>query len=166
MEYVLNHEGQHNITGYDVVRSIKKGLIPRRNFEDFPRAFLLSFQVMTGDDWINQMNDYMEVFSKWVCIPFFLWAAFSDYCLLSLFIAVILQNFEIAEEKKLELQKHRHKTQQESAEDEARRVKVSFVHRIVWLFGGQGSAKVRPLWHLMSLAPAEDLRVLWEPIHG
>eukprot|EP01047_Picozoa_sp_COSAG01_P049264 COSAG01_NODE_4869_length_4666_cov_7.693891_1_plen_82_part_10 len=30
---------------------IRKGLIPRRNFEDFPRAFLLAFQVMTGDDW-------------------------------------------------------------------------------------------------------------------
>jgi hypothetical protein len=27
--------------------------------QDFPRAFLLAFQVMTGDDWVNQMHDYM-----------------------------------------------------------------------------------------------------------
>lgn len=33
--------------GYDVKDFIRKGLIPRHNFEDFPRAFLLSFQIMT-----------------------------------------------------------------------------------------------------------------------
>ena len=37
------------------------GLIPRRSFEDFPRGFLLSFQILTGDDWVNQMHDYVLV---------------------------------------------------------------------------------------------------------
>ena len=27
---------------------------------------LLSMQVMTGDDWVNQMNDYMEVYNGWL----------------------------------------------------------------------------------------------------
>jgi len=53
--YDIRKEGAEIRYGYDVTEFIAKGLIPRRNFEDFPRAFLLSFQVMTGDDWVNQM---------------------------------------------------------------------------------------------------------------
>ena len=44
---MIRHEGKHNTTGYNVVDMIRSGTIPRRNFEDFPRAFLLAFQVTT-----------------------------------------------------------------------------------------------------------------------
>eukprot|EP01051_Picozoa_sp_SAG22_P013108 SAG22_NODE_1433_length_4435_cov_6.497463_1_plen_1296_part_00 len=137
--YMTRHEGAHNMTGYNVVDMIRAGQIPRRNFEDFPRAFLLAFQVMTGDDWVNQMNDYMEVYNTWLpAMLFFTNFAFCNFILLSLFIAVILENFAVAEANKMDMQKHQHKTNQEKAEDERRKPKVTFVHRLVWLFGGQG----------------------------
>ena len=53
----FNHGHDHRRTyGYDVGELINKTLIPRRNFEDMPRAFLLAFQIITGDDWVNQMH--------------------------------------------------------------------------------------------------------------
>lgn len=48
--YNERHEGNEIRYGYDVTEFITKGLIPRRNFEDFPRAFLLSFQVCAHSD--------------------------------------------------------------------------------------------------------------------
>jgi hypothetical protein len=127
--------------GYDVTDFIRKGLIPRRNFEDFPRGFLLSFQIMTGDDWVNQLHDVMEV--KGGIIPvvlFFTNFAFCNFILLSLFIAVILENFEIAEAEKAALQKEKYKKDQEEEKAAAERPKITFVHRLVWLFGGEGRA--------------------------
>ena len=94
---------------------------------------------MTGDDWVNQMNDYMEVYNGWLPpILFFTNFAFCNFILLSLFIAVILENFAVAEAKKMELQKHQLKTTQEKIEEDMRRPKVTFVHRLCWLVGAQG----------------------------
>ena len=56
-EFDIRKQGAEVRYGYDVEQMIARGLIPRRNFEDFPRAFLLAFQVMTGDDWVNQMRE-------------------------------------------------------------------------------------------------------------
>ena len=125
--------------GYDVQEFIRKGLIPRRNFEDFPRAFLLAFQVMTGDDWVNQMHDNMEMAPGFVTPAlFFLNFGFCNFILLSLFIAVILENFEIAEKEKMELQKEKMKDDKYKAEMSAKKPSISFVHRLVWLVGGEG----------------------------
>eukprot|EP01048_Picozoa_sp_COSAG05_P006388 COSAG05_NODE_412_length_10089_cov_13.887287_5_plen_990_part_00 len=126
--------------GYNVSDFIRKGLIPRRNFEDFPRAFLLSFQIMTGDDWVNQMHDVMEV--KGGNIPMLLFFAnfsFCNFILLSLFIAVILENFEVAEAEKAALQKQKFENDQIAEQTAAEKPKISFVHRIVWLCGGEGA---------------------------
>ena len=46
------HGNEYKI-GYNITDLVTKGLIPRRSFEDFPRAFLLAFQIMTGDDWVK-----------------------------------------------------------------------------------------------------------------
>jgi hypothetical protein len=67
----LRHHGHATSYQYDVSDHIKKGIIPRRNFEDFPRAFLLAFQIMTGDDWVNQMDDHLFVFNDWAPFLFF-----------------------------------------------------------------------------------------------
>ena len=125
--------------GYDVTDFIRQGLIPRRSFEDFPRAFLMAFQVMTGDDWVNQMHDNMETAPGLITpLLFFANFAFCNFILLSLFIAVILENFEIAEKEKKELQKEKMKGDMETAKLESEKPKVSFVHRLVWLCGGEG----------------------------
>lgn len=139
----VTHEGLSVGYGYDVGDLIKKGLIPRRNFEDFGRAFLLAFQVMTGDDWVNQMHDYMYVFTNSAApaILFFVNFAFCNFILLSLFIAVILENFEVAEAEKMKMQLDAHKTTKEEADEARKKPKVTFVHRISWLFGGTGASK-------------------------
>ena len=135
----VTHAENNIVYGYDVTDMITKGLIPRRNFEDFPRAFLLAFQVMTGDDWVNQMHDHLQVFNGWApALLFFLNFAFCNFILLSLFIAVILENFEVAEAEKMKMQKDQHKTKLEFAEEARRKPKVSFVHRCTWCCGGQG----------------------------
>jgi hypothetical protein len=125
--------------GYDVQEFIRRGLIPRRNFEDFPRAFLLAFQVMTGDDWVNQMHDHMEMAPGWITpMLFFLNFGFCNFILLSLFIAVILENFEIAEKEKMELQREKMQDENFKKEESAKKPKIAFVHRLVWLVGGEG----------------------------
>lgn len=128
--------------GYNVDEFIGKGLIPRRNFEDFPRAFLLSFQIMTGDDWVNQLHDYLEVRPGWITwFIFFANFGFCNFILLSLFIAVILENFEVAEAEKMKLQANMRETKIRKAEENAKKPKIFFPHRLVWLCGGTKAGK-------------------------
>jgi hypothetical protein len=135
----VKHDGNAVTYRYDVGDLIRKGLIPRRNFEDFPRAFLLAFQIMTGDDWVNQMHDHLYVFNDWAPALFFFFAfAFMSYILLSLFIAVILENFEVAEEEKMKLQTEAMLTKAERAELKRQEPKVYVQHRMIWLCGGRG----------------------------
>ena len=137
--FMMRTQVDKKIWGYEVTDFIRRGLIPRRNFEDFPRAFLLSFQVMTGDDWVNQLNDHMQVVNGWLPpILFFFNFAFCNFILLSLFIAVILENFEVAEAEKMKLQVEARKKAEEEEERAKTKPKVTFVHRIVWLFRGEG----------------------------
>jgi hypothetical protein len=138
-QYDVRFLGNETRHGYNVQDFIRKGLIPRRNFEDFPRAFLLAFQVMTGDDWVNQMHDVMEV--KGGIVPpllFFANFSFCNFILLNLFIAVILENFEIAEAEKAALQKMKYEQDKVAEVEAARKPKIKFVHRLVWLVGGEG----------------------------
>ena len=133
------HEGNKISFGYNVTDMIKKGLIPRRNFEDMGRSFLMAFQVMTGDDWVNQMHDHLELFNGWTpAILYFFNFSFCNFILLSLFIAVILENFEVAEAEKMKMQKEQRKTKIEMEEEERRKPKITFMHRLTFCCGGQG----------------------------
>ena len=138
--YVERMEGAKLVVGYNVTEFIVKGLMPRRNFEDFPRAFLLSFQIMTGDDWVNQLSDYMEVKSRLLPVIIFGFTfAFTNYILLSLFIAVILENFEVAEVEKMKKQMEVMQNAEAAAAAAATKPKAKWPHRLVWLFGGEGA---------------------------
>ncbi len=140
--YDIRKEGAEWRYGYDVPEFIRRGLIPRRNFEDFPRAFLLSFQIMTGDDWVNQMHDYLEARPGWITwFIFFANFGFCNFILLSLFIAVILENFEVAEAEKMEKQQSMRATKHRKAEELAKKPKVYMCHRLVWLCGGVKAGK-------------------------
>ena len=154
-EFEHSHDHRHSY-GYDVGRMINKSLIPRRNFEDLPRAFLLAFQIITGDDWVNQMHDHMYIYNLWTPpLLFFASFVFCNYTLLSLFIAVILENFEIAEAEKLELQKQ---AAAKAIEDEIKAKstpKVSFVNRLVWLVGGEGKRE-ESKWSYKKDLPIDD----------
>ena len=149
-DYDIRKEGAEWRYGYDVGEFIAKGLIPRRNFEDFPRAFLLSFQIMTGDDWVNQMHDYLEVRPGWITwFIFFANFGICNFILLSLFIAVILENFAVAEAEKMALQQGLRETKQRKADEQAKQPKIYFPHRITWLFGGvKAGKKPGTLWSM------------------
>ena len=59
--------------------------------------------------------------------------------LLSLFIAVILENFEVAEAEKMELQKKQRENAELAEELDRLKPKVTFVHSLTWLLGGEGA---------------------------
>ena len=80
--------------------------LPRRSFEHFGVAWLMAFQTLTGDDWCNQMYQTMNVAGP--VLPAMIFGMIficCNYILTNLFIAVILENFEIAEKTKLKKQK-------------------------------------------------------------
>ena len=139
--FAHEHDSRHTY-GYDVPDLINKSLIPRRNFEDLPRAFLLAFQIITGDDWVNQMHDHMAIYNLWTPpMLFFSSFIFCNYTLLSLFIAVILENFEIAEAEKLEKQKEAAAKKKEKEVLAKTTARVTFIDRLIYLVGGAGRAE-------------------------
>ena len=84
--------------------------IPRRNFQNFGRAWLMAFQTLTGDDWCNQMYQYMNLAGSstinllFAVLVYAMCFISTNYVLMNLFIAVILENFEIAENDKKDKQ--------------------------------------------------------------
>jgi Ca2+-binding EF-hand superfamily protein len=74
----------------------------REHYFVFSRAALTTFQVMTGEDWAPVMYKYMQCAGPGTAVPYFVFVfACGNFFLLNLFVAVILVNFEIAEEEKL-----------------------------------------------------------------
>ena len=62
---------------------------------------MMAFQTLTGDDWCNQMYQTMNVAGAFLpAMVFGLCFVCCNYILTNLFIAVILENFEIAEKTK------------------------------------------------------------------
>jgi hypothetical protein len=84
----------------------------------------------------------MEVRPGWITwFIFFANFGFCNFILLSLFIAVILENFEVAEAEKMKLQANMRETKLRKAEENAKKPKIFFPHRLVWLLGGTKAGK-------------------------
>jgi voltage-dependent calcium channel L type alpha-1D len=78
--------------------------IPRTSFASFGRGLLASFQVMTGEDWGMIMYHYMHCYGPSAAIFFCLLFVYTNWILKTMFVAVILKNFELDEEDKILLQ--------------------------------------------------------------
>ncbi|XP_055338737.1 sodium leak channel NALCN-like isoform X1 [Paramacrobiotus metropolitanus] len=80
-------------------------------FETFPDAFMSMFQILTQEGWIDVMDETMLQtgrFSPIVAFYFILYHLFATLIVLSLFVAVILDNLELEEEiKKIKQMKAR-----------------------------------------------------------
>nr|VZI50442.1 unnamed protein product [Spirometra erinaceieuropaei] len=82
-------------------------------FETFPKAFMSMFQILTQKGWVAVMHDTMDVVNSnavitGVAIYFVFYHLFVTLIVLSLFIAVILDNLELDEDiKKLKQLKMR-----------------------------------------------------------
>ncbi|XP_033842878.1 sodium leak channel non-selective protein isoform X1 [Periophthalmus magnuspinnatus] len=73
-------------------------------FTTFPRAFMSMFQILTQEGWIDVMDQTLvavgRVWAPVVAIYFILYHLFATLILLSLFVAVILDNLELDEDLK------------------------------------------------------------------
>ncbi|CAH0384534.1 unnamed protein product [Bemisia tabaci] len=81
-------------------------------FETFPEAFMSMFQILTQEAWVEVMDETMvrtrETLTPLVAIYFILYHLFVTLIVLSLFVAVILDNLELDEDiKKLKQLKFR-----------------------------------------------------------
>ncbi|XP_061707106.1 sodium leak channel NALCN isoform X1 [Cydia pomonella] len=86
-------------------------------FEAFPEAFMSMFQILTQEAWVEVMDETMvrtsQTLTPLVAIYFILYHLFVTLIVLSLFVAVILDNLELDEDiKKLKQLRYR----QQSAE--------------------------------------------------
>lgn len=74
---------------------------PRANFDSIGEALTSIFIIIVGEDWPKIMFNYTRVFgdnSYLVTIYFICVYSIGNYMLLSLFTAILLQNFEPEEE--------------------------------------------------------------------
>uniref|UniRef100_A0A3Q2WPN2 Sodium leak channel NALCN n=1 Tax=Haplochromis burtoni TaxID=8153 RepID=A0A3Q2WPN2_HAPBU len=73
-------------------------------FTTFPRAFMSMFQILTQEGWIDVMDQTLvavgHMWAPVVAIYFILYHLFATLILLSLFVAVILDNLELDEDLK------------------------------------------------------------------
>ena len=80
------------------------GETPRTNFDNFPRASLALFQVMTGEDWTAIMYDLIR-YNKFAGAAFMLiFFVLANFILMEMFVAVILENFQLRQDEKIGLQ--------------------------------------------------------------
>lgn len=80
---------------------------PRENFYHFSDAVLSNFQIMSGEDWAPMMYRYMNCSGQWAVLYFVFVVVVTNFFLLNIFVAVILENFELSEEEKLIKQQSR-----------------------------------------------------------
>lgn len=75
-----------------------------KKFQAFPEAFMSMFQILTQEGWTEVMNETMlltrDTFGPLVAIYFILYHLFVSLIVLSLFVAVILDNLELDEDIK------------------------------------------------------------------
>ncbi|XP_012689441.1 sodium leak channel non-selective protein isoform X2 [Clupea harengus] len=73
-------------------------------FTTFPRAFMSMFQILTQEGWVDVMDQTLvavgHMWAPLVAIYFILYHLFATLILLSLFVAVILDNLELDEDLK------------------------------------------------------------------
>jgi hypothetical protein len=107
-----------HLYGYDNEVFERDG-IPRDNFHNFPRSLLTCFVVLTGEDWSPLMYNFIRAFGWNVAVYFVFMFIMTNFVLTNLFVAVILENFSVDDDMKLEIQKRKYEA------DLARKMKAS-----------------------------------------
>lgn len=100
--------GKGSVTGQEIGTSG----FPRENFYYFSDAVLSNFQVMSGEDWTPMMYRYMNCAGPGAAFYFIFVVLTTNFFLLNVFVAVILENFELSEEEKLIKQQSRYAEKQ------------------------------------------------------
>ncbi|EGZ10885.1 hypothetical protein PHYSODRAFT_337659 [Phytophthora sojae] len=100
------------------VNEFWNGTVPRSNFDTLPWSIATVFQVVTGDNWSAIMYDAVRGNGMFASLYFILLVVLGDFVLMSLFLALLLDNFatrsessasEGANKKPMQLTKRRSK---------------------------------------------------------
>ena len=78
-------------------------IAPRYNFDNIYNALIVVFCAILGEDWNNSMYSFInpDIYNKYMVMGYFLsLLILGNIMLLSLFTAILLQNFEQTEEDK------------------------------------------------------------------
>lgn len=86
--------------------------VDRSTFENFLAALVSVFQVLTLEGWVDVMRNTVRQTSWWSCIFFIAWIVIGVYCLLNMFLAIVLQNFEQDQKRQLEKRLEEKRVQQ------------------------------------------------------
>ncbi|CAG5099650.1 Oidioi.mRNA.OKI2018_I69.XSR.g16619.t1.cds [Oikopleura dioica] len=81
----------------DKLSEIDMDQAPKWNFTDFVFSFLMVFRVLCGE-WVEPLWDCMKLADPATCIPFFLLITFvANFMVFNLFVAILLEAFNIDE---------------------------------------------------------------------
>jgi hypothetical protein len=69
--------------------------IPRANFDDFPTAMIVVFQVLTGEDWNVIFYHSVQAVGMSSFLYFVVVVVFGNYIVISLFVAILLEGFSV-----------------------------------------------------------------------
>merc|ERR1719265_2513057 len=86
----------------------------RTTFENFLSAWMAVFQVLTLEGWVDVMRNTVRQTSWWSCIFFIAWIVIGVYCLLNMFLAIVLQRFEQDQKRQLEKRLEEKRNQKET----------------------------------------------------
>jgi hypothetical protein len=71
--------------------------IPRSNFDDFPTAMVVVFQILTGEDWNVVFYNGSVAIGMASFAYFVVVVIFGNYIVISLFVAILLEGFSVGE---------------------------------------------------------------------
>jgi hypothetical protein len=94
------------------------GKSPRLNFDSFRNSFFTLFQVITLDDWVSIVCDGLQsttLTSRLLIVPYLLaFVIIQCYVLLNLFVAVVVEKFELTNDTKERVQRLQNKGKEKS----------------------------------------------------
>ncbi|KAK3812489.1 MAG: Ion transport protein-domain-containing protein [Linnemannia elongata] len=95
--------------GGDMPEDIKEAEPQPLNFDDLGQSFISLFIILTGENWVNIMYESLESHPEtykeiYGAIFFVVYYCASHYVLLNLFIAIVLEHFELDDDEKYKTQ--------------------------------------------------------------
>ena len=73
-------------------------------YSEFGKSLLVSFQVLTGDSWTGVMYNHMECVGSGAAVFFIFLQYTCSFVLCNLFVAIFMENFDMEDEEKREIQ--------------------------------------------------------------
>ncbi|KAF9099060.1 calcium channel protein [Mortierella sp. AD031] len=95
--------------GGDTPEDVRESAYQPVNFDDLGQSFISLFIILSGENWINIMYDSLDTHPEkfkqiYGAVFFVIYYCASHYVLLNLFIAIVLEHFELDDDEKYKTQ--------------------------------------------------------------